>query len=152
MPKPTYNRRNALRPRPGRPLWSKPAVQRRLPPSSSVINAVLEYADLKDDMGGGRVRNLRKAHDPRRCRGGDAEERIDFVQELSAQVARSPHGQAVAYPVVRTLQSNGICAEVVAPAPGLAAQRHTSWRSGRPFPPAPPRNAIGNGRPDRQLV
>jgi 5-(carboxyamino)imidazole ribonucleotide synthase len=52
-----------------------------------------------------------------------AEERIDFVQELSAQVARSPHGQAVAYPVVRTLQRNGICAEVVAPAPGLAATR-----------------------------
>ena len=52
-----------------------------------------------------------------------AEERIDFVQELSAQVARSPHGQAVAYPVVRTVQANGICAEVVAPAPGLAAAR-----------------------------
>lgn len=52
-----------------------------------------------------------------------AEERIDFVQELSAQVARSPHGQAVAYPVVRTVQANGICSEVVAPAPGLAAAR-----------------------------
>jgi 5-(carboxyamino)imidazole ribonucleotide synthase len=52
-----------------------------------------------------------------------AEERIDFVQELSAQVARSPHGQAVAYPVVRTLQADGICAEVVAPAPGLAPDR-----------------------------
>lgn len=52
-----------------------------------------------------------------------AEQHIDFVQELSAQVARSPHGQAVAYPVVRTLQTNGICAEVVAPAPGLAAER-----------------------------
>jgi 5-(carboxyamino)imidazole ribonucleotide synthase len=52
-----------------------------------------------------------------------AEERIDFVQELSAQVARSPHGQAVAYPVVRTVQRDGICAEVVAPAPGLAADR-----------------------------
>ena len=52
-----------------------------------------------------------------------AEERIDFVQELSAQVARSPHGQAVAYPVVRTVQANGICSEVVAPAPGLAAGR-----------------------------
>ena len=51
------------------------------------------------------------------------EERIDFVQELSAQVARSPHGQAVAYPVVRTVQANGICSEVVAPAPGLAAER-----------------------------
>jgi len=47
------------------------------------------------------------------------EERVDFVCELSAQVARSPHGQAVAYPVVRTVQTNGICTEVVAPAPGL---------------------------------
>jgi 5-(carboxyamino)imidazole ribonucleotide synthase len=51
------------------------------------------------------------------------EERVPFVQELSAQVARSPHGQAVAYPVVRTLQRDGICAEVVAPAPGLAEGR-----------------------------
>jgi 5-(carboxyamino)imidazole ribonucleotide synthase len=48
-----------------------------------------------------------------------AEEKVDFVQELSAQVARSPHGQAVAYPVVRTVQTDGICTEVVAPAPGL---------------------------------
>ena len=52
-----------------------------------------------------------------------AEERIAFVQELSAQVAQSPHGQAVAYPVVRTVQRSGICAEVIAPAPGLAADR-----------------------------
>ena len=52
-----------------------------------------------------------------------AEERIDFVQELSAQVARSPQGQGVAYPVVRTVQRDGICAEVVAPAPGLPAAR-----------------------------
>ena len=52
-----------------------------------------------------------------------AEEHIDFVQELSAQVARSPHGQAVAYPVVRTLQAGGICSEVVAPAPGLSVTR-----------------------------
>ena len=48
------------------------------------------------------------------------EERVDFDCELSAQVARSPHGQAVAYPVVRTVQTNGICTEVVAPAPGLS--------------------------------
>jgi 5-(carboxyamino)imidazole ribonucleotide synthase len=31
-------------------------------------------------------------------------------------VARSPHGQAVAYPVVETVQIDGICREVVAPA------------------------------------
>ena len=51
------------------------------------------------------------------------EERVDFVCELSAQVARSPHGQAVAYPVVRTVQTDGICTEVVAPAPELDDER-----------------------------
>lgn len=49
-----------------------------------------------------------------------AEEAVPFVQELSAQVARSPNGQSVAYPVVRTVQAGGICSEVVAPAPGLS--------------------------------
>lgn len=48
------------------------------------------------------------------------EEYVPFTAELSAQVARSPHGQAVAYPVVRTVQRDGICKEVVAPAPGLS--------------------------------
>jgi len=55
-----------------------------------------------------------------------AEERVDFVQELCAQVARSPHGQAVAYPVVRTVQTDGICTEVVAPAPGLTDDEITA--------------------------
>ncbi|WP_202879191.1 5-(carboxyamino)imidazole ribonucleotide synthase [Nocardioides cynanchi] len=48
-----------------------------------------------------------------------AEERVDFDRELSALVARSPSGQAAAYPVVQSTQRDGICAEVVAPAPGL---------------------------------
>jgi 5-(carboxyamino)imidazole ribonucleotide synthase len=48
------------------------------------------------------------------------EEHIAFVRELSAQVARSPQGQAVAYPVVQTRQIDGICAEVIAPAPDLS--------------------------------
>jgi 5-(carboxyamino)imidazole ribonucleotide synthase len=34
-------------------------------------------------------------------------------------VVRSPSGQAVAYPVVETVQIEGICREVYAPAPGL---------------------------------
>ena len=51
------------------------------------------------------------------------EELVPFVQELAAQVARSPHGQVVTYPVVRTVQTDGICTEVVAPAPGLSAER-----------------------------
>jgi len=52
-----------------------------------------------------------------------AEAAVPFVQELSAQVARSPSGQSVAYPIVRTVQADGICSEVVAPAPGLDAER-----------------------------
>ena len=48
-----------------------------------------------------------------------AEERVNFTRELAAVVARSPSGQAVAYPVVESVQRDGICVEVVAPAPGL---------------------------------
>ena len=50
------------------------------------------------------------------------EQFVPFTRELSAQVARSPHGQAVAYPVVQTNQIDGICAEVIAPAPDLSEQ------------------------------
>jgi 5-(carboxyamino)imidazole ribonucleotide synthase len=49
-----------------------------------------------------------------------AEERVDFRRELSALVARAPSGQAAAYPVVESTQRDGICVEVVAPAPDLA--------------------------------
>jgi 5-(carboxyamino)imidazole ribonucleotide synthase len=48
-----------------------------------------------------------------------AEELVDFRRELSALVARSPSGQVAAYPVVQSTQSDGICLEVVAPAPDL---------------------------------
>jgi 5-(carboxyamino)imidazole ribonucleotide synthase len=48
-----------------------------------------------------------------------AEELVDFRRELAALVARSPSGQAAAYPVVSSTQLDGICHEVVAPAPDL---------------------------------
>ena len=48
------------------------------------------------------------------------EEHIDFDRELAILVARSPHGQGAAYPVVQTVQRDGVCREVLAPAPGLA--------------------------------
>jgi 5-(carboxyamino)imidazole ribonucleotide synthase len=47
------------------------------------------------------------------------EERVPILRELAALVARSPSGQAAAYPVVETLQRDGICREVVSPAPNL---------------------------------
>ena len=48
-----------------------------------------------------------------------AEEKVDFRRELSALVARSPSGQVAAYPVVESVQLDGICWEVIAPAPSL---------------------------------
>ncbi|MDP9443665.1 MAG: 5-(carboxyamino)imidazole ribonucleotide synthase [Actinomycetota bacterium] len=48
------------------------------------------------------------------------EERVCFARELSALVARAPSGQCAVYPVVESVQRDGICVEVVAPAPGLA--------------------------------
>jgi 5-(carboxyamino)imidazole ribonucleotide synthase len=49
-----------------------------------------------------------------------AEDFVPFRRELAALVARSPSGQGAAYPVVETVQVDGICREVIAPAPGLA--------------------------------
>lgn len=52
-----------------------------------------------------------------------AEEKVDFVRELAANVVRSPHGQAVAYPVVESIQVDGVCDTVIAPAPELPEAR-----------------------------
>ncbi|GAO09797.1 putative phosphoribosylaminoimidazole carboxylase ATPase subunit [Streptomyces lydicamycinicus] len=51
-----------------------------------------------------------------------AEEKVDFVRELAANIVRSPHGQAVAYPVVESIQVDGVCDTVIAPAPGLDSE------------------------------
>ena len=51
-----------------------------------------------------------------------AEQLVPLQRELAAVVARSPYGQAAAWPVVETVQSDGICVEVVAPAPGLSEE------------------------------
>jgi 5-(carboxyamino)imidazole ribonucleotide synthase len=52
-----------------------------------------------------------------------AEEHVTFRRELAALVARSPYGQGAVYPIVETVQRDGICREVIAPAPGLDPDR-----------------------------
>lgn len=56
------------------------------------------------------------------ARGGRflVEERLRLRRELAVQLARSPFGQVAVYPVVETVQRDGVCTEVLAPAPGLA--------------------------------
>ncbi|WP_217135975.1 5-(carboxyamino)imidazole ribonucleotide synthase [Leucobacter chinensis] len=45
------------------------------------------------------------------------EEKVNFVRELSQLVARRPSGEMRSWPVVETVQKDGVCAEVIAPAP-----------------------------------
>ena len=95
---------------------------------------------VKAIRGGYDGRGVRMARDPSHAREIAtaflasrvpvmAEEQVNLRRELSALVARSPFGQGAAWPVVETVQSDGICVQVIAPAPelsgelGAAAQR-----------------------------
>jgi len=89
---------------------------------------------VKAVRGGYDGRGVRMARDPLHAREiaaaflGDgvpvmAEEQVNLRRELSALVARSPFGQGAAWPVVETVQRDGICVQVIAPAPELAAER-----------------------------
>ena len=49
------------------------------------------------------------------------EEKVGFRRELSQVGARNSSGEWVAWPVVETRQSHGVCSEVIAPAPRLSA-------------------------------
>ena len=95
---------------------------------------------VKAVRGGYDGRGVRMARDPSHAREIAAtflaarvpvmaEEQVNLRRELSALVARSPFGQGAAWPVVETVQRDGICVQVIAPAPQLpeelasAAQR-----------------------------
>ncbi|MCV7096388.1 5-(carboxyamino)imidazole ribonucleotide synthase [Mycobacterium kubicae] len=77
-----------------------------------------------DGRGVRMARDLAQARDIAReyLEGGVpvlVEERVQLRRELSALVARSPFGQGAAWPVVETVQRDGICVQVIAPAPDL---------------------------------
>mgnify|MGYP006175197485 CR=1 FL=1 len=46
-----------------------------------------------------------------------AEQLVDFRRELAQLVARRPSGEVAAWPLAETVQRDGVCAEVIAPAP-----------------------------------
>ncbi len=47
-----------------------------------------------------------------------AEEKVNFVRELAQLSARRPSGEFQTWPLVQTVQANGVCSEVFSPAPG----------------------------------
>ena len=92
---------------------------------------------VKAVRGGYDGRGVRMARDPSHAREiaatflADgvpvmAEEQVNLRRELSALVARSPFGQGAAWPVVETVQSGGICVQVIAPAPQLGEELASS--------------------------
>jgi 5-(carboxyamino)imidazole ribonucleotide synthase len=81
---------------------------------------------LKKARGGYDGKGVRLVHDATDARDWFddgipllAEEKVPFQRELAVLVARSVSGQAAVYPVVESLQIDGVCREVQAPAPNL---------------------------------
>ena len=54
------------------------------------------------------------------------EEKVDFVRELAQLSARRPSGEFQAWPLVQTIQENGVCSVVHAPAPNASAETMAS--------------------------
>ena len=55
-----------------------------------------------------------------------AEEKVDFVRELAQLSARTPGGDFKAWPLVETVQENGVCSVVLAPAPNASVATLTT--------------------------
>lgn len=51
-----------------------------------------------------------------------AEEKVDFVRELAQLSARRPSGEFKAWPLVQTIQADGVCSVVQSPAPNASAE------------------------------
>ena len=86
--------------------------------------AVLKTA--RGGYDGKGVRVIRSSEDARDwLAGGDdllVEQLVGFRRELAKSVARRPSGEIVEWPVVESIQRNGVCAEVIAPAPSSAGR------------------------------
>ncbi len=48
------------------------------------------------------------------------EEKVAYDREVAIQVARRPSGEMRLWPLVESVQRDGVCSEVIAPAPGLS--------------------------------
>ncbi|MGY4643140.1 5-(carboxyamino)imidazole ribonucleotide synthase [Cellulomonas sp. URHB0016] len=116
------------------PRWSVPAAPADLEQFLGTVGGVAVVKVARGGYDGKGVRVVRAATDvsdwfAAAADGSGAqllvEEKVPFRRELAVLVARRPGGEVCTWPVVESVQRDGVCAEVVAPAPGLAdATRH----------------------------
>jgi 5-(carboxyamino)imidazole ribonucleotide synthase len=108
------------------PDWARVETQADLAEflASHGGRAVLKTA--RGGYDGKGVRVVRDAADAAEwLAGGEpllVEELVDFRRELAQLVARRPSGDTALWPVVESIQRDGVCAEVIAPAPGSAGR------------------------------
>lgn len=50
------------------------------------------------------------------------EQKVQFKRELAQLSARNPSGEFMSWPVVETRQQNGVCSEVLSPAPNISSE------------------------------
>jgi len=50
------------------------------------------------------------------------EQKVSFKRELAQLSARNPNGDFVSWPIVETRQKNGVCSEVLSPAPNISSE------------------------------
>lgn len=84
------------------------------------VRVVTDPADVSDWLEANKLASL----------GGEllAEAKVDFVRELAQLSARRPSGEFRSWPVVETRQKNGVCSEVISPAPNLDPEKIASAR------------------------
>jgi len=111
------------------PEWARVSSPAEL---ASFLDANGGSGVLKTPTGGYDGRGVRVVHSAEQTPAevaewfgtGDllVEELVSFRRELAQLVARRPSGELVAWPVVESVQRDGVCAEVIAPAPMSSAK------------------------------
>ncbi|HWR86467.1 MAG TPA: 5-(carboxyamino)imidazole ribonucleotide synthase [Rhodoglobus sp.] len=102
------------------PEWAEVATQEELAAFLAEHGGAAVVKTPRGGYDGKGVRLVRDAAEAADWFGDGpllAEELVEFRRELAALVARRPNGDIAAWPVVETVQRDGVCVEVLAPAP-----------------------------------
>ncbi|UKF26574.1 5-(carboxyamino)imidazole ribonucleotide synthase [Clavibacter sp. A6099] len=111
------------------PIWARVADREALAAFLAENGGVAVVKTPRGGYDGKGVRVVRSADEAGdwfdALGAGDAllaEELVDYARELAQSVARRPSGDIAAWPVVESIQRDGVCAEVIAPAHGASAR------------------------------